>query len=82
MSGTERVFKVLVIGEPKVGKTAFVARYCTKEWLTNYKATIGGECMHSLHSWGYQVGVQSTAYRKGKDPWRVCSYIIIIMRLL
>ena len=54
MSGTERVFKVLVIGEPKVGKTAFVARYCTKEWLTNYKATIGGELVHAFPS---QLGV-------------------------
>ena len=39
----ESVFKVLVIGEPGVGKTAFVARYCTKEWLANYKVTIGGK---------------------------------------
>ena len=39
----ESVFEVLVIGEPAVGKTAFVARYCTKEWLTNYKVTIGGK---------------------------------------
>ncbi len=42
-SMTESVFKVLVIGEPKVGKTAFVSRYCTREWLPNYKATIGGK---------------------------------------
>ncbi len=40
---SEVVFKMLVIGDPKVGKTAFVARYCTREWLLNYKATIGGE---------------------------------------
>lgn len=42
MARTERVFKVLMVGEPRVGKTAFVARYCTREWLPNYKATIGG----------------------------------------
>ena len=39
----ESVFKVLVIGASAVGKTAFVARYCTKEWLANYKFTLGGK---------------------------------------
>ena len=46
LSMCESVFKVLVIGEPKVGKTAFVARYCTREWLSNYKTTIGGTYSH------------------------------------
>ena len=38
----ESVFKVLVIGEPTVGKTSMVSRYCCEKWLPNYKATVGG----------------------------------------
>lgn len=41
-SMSESVFKVLVIGEPAVGKTSMVARYCYREWIENYKATVGG----------------------------------------
>lgn len=39
---SESVFKVLVIGDPKVGKTSMVARYCYRDWMPNYKATVGG----------------------------------------
>lgn len=39
----ESVFKVLVVGDSGVGKTAMVARYCHSKWLANYKATLGGE---------------------------------------
>lgn len=40
---SETVFKVLIIGEPYVGKTSMVARYCYRDWIQNYKATVGGE---------------------------------------
>ena len=38
----ESVFKVLVIGDSSVGKTAMVARYCHNRWLAQYKVTLGG----------------------------------------
>ena len=38
----ESVFKVLVIGDSSVGKTAMVARYCHNRWLPHYKVTLGG----------------------------------------
>ena len=41
----ESVFKVLVIGDSSVGKTAMVARYCHNRWLAHYKVTLGGECV-------------------------------------
>ena len=36
------MFKVLIIGDPQVGKTSMVARYCYRDWMPNYKATVGG----------------------------------------
>ena len=39
----ESVFKVLVVGDSAVGKTAMVARYCHSRWLANYKVTLGGK---------------------------------------
>ena len=39
----ESVFKVLIIGDPEVGKTSMVARYCYRDWLPHYKATVGGK---------------------------------------
>lgn len=41
----ESVFKVLIIGDPQVGKTSMVARYCYRDWMPNYKATVGGEAV-------------------------------------
>ena len=38
----ESVFKVLVIGDCSVGKTAMVARYCHNKWMAHYKVTLGG----------------------------------------
>nr|XP_040579575.1 uncharacterized protein LOC121128078 isoform X1 [Lepeophtheirus salmonis] len=37
----ERLFKVLLIGDPGVGKTSFVQRYTTNLFRTDYKGTVG-----------------------------------------
>ena len=39
----ESVFKLLIIGDSKVGKTSMVARYCYSKWIPTLKATVGGE---------------------------------------
>ena len=39
---TERVFKILVIGDSTVGKTSFVQRYVNNSFTKDYKCTIGG----------------------------------------
>ena len=39
----ESVFKLLLIGDSGVGKTAMVGRYCYSKWMPNLKVTLGGE---------------------------------------
>jgi Ras-related protein Rab-7L1 len=40
---TEVLFKVLIIGDPTVGKTSFVQRYVNNLYRRDYKMTIGGK---------------------------------------
>lgn len=40
---TECSYKVLIIGDTKVGKTSMVMRYTSNKWLNSVKPTIGGE---------------------------------------
>mgnify|MGYP003630644258 CR=1 FL=1 len=37
----EYLFKILVVGEPNVGKTSLVQKYCTGNFTDKYKSTIG-----------------------------------------
>ena len=39
----ESVFKILLVGDSKVGKTCLVEMYVKGMWLDTFKATIGGE---------------------------------------
>ena len=41
-ASTERVYKILVIGDGLVGKTSFVERYVNNRFIATYKATLGG----------------------------------------
>lgn len=40
---TEILFKVIIIGDPTVGKTSFVQRYVNDAYRRDYKMTIGGK---------------------------------------
>ena len=40
-STRECLFKVLLIGDPGVGKTSFVQRYTNNMFRTDYKGTVG-----------------------------------------
>ena len=39
---TEYLYKVLVLGNNKVGKTAFLERYIHNNFSAQYKTTLGG----------------------------------------
>lgn len=34
-------YKIIILGNPKVGKTQVVCRYCDEQFSKNYKKTIG-----------------------------------------
>ena len=40
---TEYLYKVIVIGNQDVGKTAFLDRYVNNTFNANYKKTLGGK---------------------------------------
>lgn len=40
---TEVLFKVIIVGDPFVGKTSFVQKYVSNTFRRDYKMTIGGE---------------------------------------
>ena len=37
----EKLFKVIIIGDPTVGKTSFVQRYVENTYKRDYKGTVG-----------------------------------------
>ena len=38
---TESIFKVIVIGDPAVGKTSLLTKFATKKFKTQYIPTVG-----------------------------------------
>ena len=38
------VYKILILGNSGVGKTAFLLRYCEKRFFTSVSTTIGIDC--------------------------------------
>lgn len=39
--GIEKLFKIIIIGDPTVGKTSFIQRYVQNTFSKDYKGTIG-----------------------------------------
>jgi Ras-related protein Rab-7L1 len=48
---TEKVFKVLIVGNPSVGKTSFVQRYVYNTFNTHYKGTVGVDFALKVLRW-------------------------------
>lgn len=51
---TERLFKVIIIGDPTVGKTSFVQRYVNDTYKRDYKGTVGGNFILFLNGTKYK----------------------------
>ena len=67
------MFKVLVIGDSSVGKTAMVARYCHNRWLHTYKVTLGGVLLRSYVRAEQPTYVVVTV-RLRPDALRLCTF--------
>ena len=50
-SNMERLFKILIIGDPTVGKTSFVQRYVNDTFRRDYKGTIGVDFALKVVTW-------------------------------
>lgn len=48
---TESSFKVLIVGDTKVGKTSMVMRYTSNKWLNSVKPTIGADFAVKVVQW-------------------------------
>eukprot|EP00993_Chasmostoma_nieuportense_P004349 NODE_5022_length_709_cov_176.111684_g4859_i0.p1 GENE.NODE_5022_length_709_cov_176.111684_g4859_i0~~NODE_5022_length_709_cov_176.111684_g4859_i0.p1 ORF type:complete len:213 (+),score=34.50 NODE_5022_length_709_cov_176.111684_g4859_i0:59-697(+) len=56
---SQYIYKVLVVGDYAVGKTSLIRRYCTGEFTTNYRITIGVDfCLKSLTHNAHDVSLQ------------------------
>ena len=48
---TEKLFKVIIIGDPGVGKTSFIRRYVQNAFRADYKATVGVDFALKIVRW-------------------------------
>ncbi|KAG1714137.1 Ras-related protein Rab-7L1 [Nymphon striatum] len=48
---TEKLFKVIIIGDPTVGKTSFVQRYVNDAFKGEYKGTVGVDFALKVIKW-------------------------------
>lgn len=48
---TEKLFKVIIIGDPGAGKTSFIRRYVQNAFRGDYKATIGVDFALKIVRW-------------------------------
>ncbi|XP_014257485.2 ras-related protein Rab-7L1-like [Cimex lectularius] len=52
----EKLFKVIIIGDPTVGKTSFIQRYVRNSFSREYKSTVGVDfALKVLHWYGSQT---------------------------
>ncbi|PNF22209.1 Ras-related protein Rab-7L1, partial [Cryptotermes secundus] len=55
---TEKVFKVLIVGDPSVGKTSFVQRYVYNTFNRHYKGTVGVDFALKVLHWADSMTVK------------------------
>lgn len=48
---SEKLFKVIIIGDPTVGKTSYVQRYVQDSFKRDYKGTVGVDFALKIIKW-------------------------------
>ena len=54
----EKLFKVIIVGDPTVGKTSFVQRYVQDSFKRDYKGTVGVDFALKIIQWSEQQTVK------------------------
>lgn len=54
----EKLFKVIVVGDPTVGKTSFVQRYVQNSYKKDYKGTVGVDFALKVVKWSETQNVK------------------------
>ncbi|CAG5124397.1 unnamed protein product [Candidula unifasciata] len=55
---TELLFKVIIIGDPFVGKTSFVQKYVSNTFRKDYKMTIGVDFALKVIRWSHKYNIK------------------------
>lgn len=54
----EKLFKIIIIGDPTVGKTSYIQRYVHQSYQTDYKGTIGVDFALKVVKWTDSVSIK------------------------
>ncbi|CAH1783502.1 unnamed protein product [Owenia fusiformis] len=57
-SVSEKLFKIIIIGDPTVGKTSFVQRYVNETYRRDYKGTIGVDFALKVIKWNEETNIK------------------------
>jgi small GTP-binding protein len=73
----EKLFKVIIIGDPTVGKTSFVQRYVQNSYKRDYKGTVGVDFALKTVKWSETHTVKLQLWDiAGKEVCAVSSSVI------
>ena len=66
---SEKLFKVIIIGDPGVGKTSFIRRYVQNAYRPDYKATIGVDFALKIVRWADNQTIKLQLWDIAGKPW-------------
>jgi small GTP-binding protein len=78
----EKLFKVIIIGDPTVGKTSFVQRYVQNSYERDYKGTVGVDFALKVVKWSETQTVKLQLWDiAGKKLYLVTFNVIGLLKL-
>lgn len=82
---TERLFKVIIIGDPTVGKTSFVQRYVQDSFRRDYKGTVGVDFALKILKWSdsetIKLQLWDIAGCDGHDQRLICLFMCLCLSI-